>query len=616
MYTGIYAGRCIFIKRAFRVRLFRAYALLMSGLVFLVIASLFVVIFQKNRENAIFGVQEKLHSEVQEVTNLFDRMRDISLQVLSDQRFVELFVSAAQDTDREGNYFEITDPAAGEEARAILQTINTISNSALRISAYNDRGDCVNTDLPLSAMPAGSSLLDPDFLEGQYQIIADNGGGFVISGPHPDYWAADFWEQDDSQRSIISFMCYISPPYSDEIYGVLDIQYDKNDLAGLSFFAEQEGSYAILLDNYGRSDLTQYVSSERSGDICEALKEEAERSGRYVYTFRENGRSYIAVGEMEPKSNWMLVRVVDTQTLDRGYAMVYVALIAGGVLLLAATLLVVQKISRRISAPLNILSTSISAVKLDAMHALAPLPEKYQTAELDELSRAFNGMLARLDHSFALEMKAYGHALRSQMDPHFLYNALALLSDTADVEGSRTTVRLCEKLSAILRYQADQSADVVLLRKELQHARNYLEFMSAHYEGCLFCDIHEEEALADMPIPHMTLQPILENCFKYAFKMVEPPWKIRVRAEAMNGAWQITIADNGCGIAPEKIQEIYARIEQMRKNIAESYSALHIGGMGLVNTVLRLWLQAGETLRFELSVPPEGGTIVLLGGKR
>ena len=189
-------------------------------------------------------------------------------------------------------------------------------------------------------------------------------------------------------------------------------------------------------------------------------------------------------------------------------------------------------------------------------------------------------MLLKLNQSIGFEMKAYMAALQSQMNPHFLYNMLSAIAESADEDDSPRTVRMCEKLSSMLRYMADYTSEQVSLEEDIANMRDYLDLMKVRYEEHFSYEIETCEDLRDLRVPRMTLQPLVENCFQHGFKNKRPPWRIGVRFVCENGAWSIEVRDNGCGVSAGEIEGIYQKIDGYQRDLAATYSELRLGRHG------------------------------------
>lgn len=592
-----------------RVKLFRTYALFLSIVILTVMVLLGLQIRGKNQAEAINAMQEELRGDVRAITTMFDSMEDLSRQINASETLLDCFEAADADGDA-GNWFD-AHPDETQAAGQILDTLNSIGRSALRISVYNLKGDFISRgELDYDADTVRSFYEDlTDMLAYQYVIVERNGGAFAVSGPHPDFWLKD----DPDQKSIVSFLAYLKDPMSGGVYGLVDIQYDIADFTSLPFFSAQDGRQTLLFDDWGRSGFIAGEEEELESFYAR-IQAAFDETGDYVMRYREDGRSWIAIGVKEYKSNWTLVRVAPLRLLDARYTGVYVGFAICALVLLGVLVYTVWAISRMLARPLDLLADSISRVGIQHMEPLPALPARYTSLETVHIQRTFNQMLARLNSSIDLEMKAYLKALQSQMNPHFLYNCLDIIADAAEENGSVPAARMCERLAVMLRYRANYASDFVPLREEIGDICNYMEMMKARYDGRFSYVIDVPEALDALTVPHVILQPLVENCFKHGFMRSEGPWQISVQARQEGSRWSVSILDNGAGMTEEELAAMRAKLEQSRENIAENYSKLRIGGMGLVNTYMRLALMSRGDITMNVSSPEGGGTQVTIGG--
>lgn len=604
--------------RPMRVRLFRTYALLFSIMLLAIMVLLGNLILEKNRNASVSMVQEKLREDVRTITTMFDGMENLSRQINASQTFLSVFESANLETDAD-NWFD-AHPTEKQEAEEVLQTINGGTSAALRITVYNLKGDLISCGtLPVTDSVVESMYTERmEVLEGQYDLIEHTGNDFAVSGPHPDFWGEDeFWESDNgSKNNIVSFLTYLKHPYSDEILGIIEVQYDFASFADLSFMAETGESRTLLYDDWGRTNVSDSEKQTEMETFYTTLLESYEKTGDYRRTYRENGRTWVAVGVKEYNSGWMLIRITSMSALDEPYMGVYVGFVAGTLFLLGVLLATIYAISLSMAKPMAELANSIEQVGMKQMDPLPGFSQKYVSLETERIREAFDKMLARLNASIDLEMKAYLRALQSQMDPHFLYNCLDIIADVSEEDESERAARMCEILAKMLRYRANYLSDFVPLSEEIEDIRNYMEMEKARYEDKFSFTIDIPETLNDLNVPHVLLQPLVENCFKHGFMRASGPWTINVRAEILKSHWFIHVRDNGAGMTQEELKLLRARIDECRGNISENYSKLKIGGMGLVNTYMRLSLLSRGEITMTIESAENKGTEVTIGGIR
>ena len=185
-----------------------------------------------------------------------------------------------------------------------------------------------------------------------------------------------------------------------------------------------------------------------------------------------------------------------------------------------------------------------------------------------------------------LASEAELRALRAQINPHFLFNALTTIGHLIDVAPDRavkTLLQLTELLRRVLRSDGDMST----LGAELSFVTAYLDIEQARFEERLSVDLEVPPALHAAVIPTLLIQPLVENAIKHGIAPFSRRGRlvIRARVEESAGAASvlvITVADSGPGL--RDLERPSAR-----------------PGMGLKNIEERLSRSYGERVRFASS---------------
>ncbi|GIP40491.1 hypothetical protein J31TS4_37710 [Paenibacillus sp. J31TS4] len=185
--------------------------------------------------------------------------------------------------------------------------------------------------------------------------------------------------------------------------------------------------------------------------------------------------------------------------------------------------------------------------------------------------------------------------LQAQIKPHFLYNVLNTLIAICPSDPQATT-RLLIELSKYLRGSFDfQNRDQLIpLHKEMELVESFLALEKARFEERLRVEI-QVKAPPQLLIPPLTIQPIVENAVRHGIMRRASGGLIRLTVEEKGGGLAVTVADDGVGIEPQRLQEL----------LAGSKSA---GGVGLLNIHRRLMTLYGEGLLLE-SEPGRGTTV-------
>ena len=209
--------------------------------------------------------------------------------------------------------------------------------------------------------------------------------------------------------------------------------------------------------------------------------------------------------------------------------------------------------------------------------------------EFQVLAASFNQMLEKIEKLMQDEKEQEAltrvyelKALTSQINPHFLYNTLDTIIWMAEFQDHKKVVEITKALSNYFRLSLNAGEEIVTLRQELEHVRQYLFIQKERYGDKLEYHIDELDGIPELTLPKIVLQPLVENAIYHGIKESERPGKITITVSKRDTFVEICIADNGVGI------------EQ------NSTSKKELGGVGLRNIQERLTLFFGESFSMEI----------------
>jgi sensor histidine kinase YesM len=185
-------------------------------------------------------------------------------------------------------------------------------------------------------------------------------------------------------------------------------------------------------------------------------------------------------------------------------------------------------------------------------------------------------------------------ALKAQLQPHFLFNTLnaivVLVRQQKGKQAEETLARFSDLLRAVL---ADMESQEVTLARELEYLRLYLSIEQLRFSDRLRVDIDVAPELLDAAVPHMGLQPIVENAIRHGIGMRATPGVIAIRAERVGDALHVTVRDDGPGFGGgEKggmglgLANTRARLRQLYGTTAEVRTEPGAGGGAQVTLVV------------------------------
>lgn len=179
---------------------------------------------------------------------------------------------------------------------------------------------------------------------------------------------------------------------------------------------------------------------------------------------------------------------------------------------------------------------------------------------------------------------------QSQINPHFLYNTLESIRSMALVYGVEEIEKIALSTAKVFRY-AVKAGNMVTLADELDCTREYLNIMCLRFPERYSFEMDVPEMMMGMPMLKMTLQPVVENCFKHGFDETIDQGLIRITASMHHDSYCITVEDNGKGMDTEMMKRLETYFSQglSVENTENSETAV-----GLINTHSRLKLAFGD----------------------
>jgi two-component system LytT family sensor kinase len=193
--------------------------------------------------------------------------------------------------------------------------------------------------------------------------------------------------------------------------------------------------------------------------------------------------------------------------------------------------------------------------------------------------------------------------LESQINPHFLFNALGLISYSAIQENAHQTEEVAYCLSDLLRYSLRNLAVPVTLGQELEAAQRYLAIQRMRFGTRLCVEFDVDDTVRNNRMPGMILQPLVENAVVHAVEPLARPVMVQVRASRVPGGMQLEVVDDGVGMEPALLESLRARefgTNRDRKTV------------GLSNVIRRLELEYGTACEFQIHSQIGHGTRVIL----
>ncbi len=275
-----------------------------------------------------------------------------------------------------------------------------------------------------------------------------------------------------------------------------------------------------------------------------------------------------------------------TRSLSSVYGFVSARIMAGiaaGSLLMFALVLIIARstlrMSRSLTGPVAQLCMRVEEISAGDLSARTPVQaEEY---ELRILSQGIEQMAARLDAQIQENTKKQATLrrtelalLQAQINPHFLYNTMDTIIWLIEGSKTREATEMVSNLSDFFRHTLSRGQDVISLREEAGHVRSYLQIQQVRYQDIMQYTINIDPSLQELPIPKLTLQPLVENALYHGIKMKRGAGHIYIVGRRDGGGALLQVTDDGVGMPPERLEQLRRAMERQER-VGFGLSAVH-----------------------------------------
>jgi two-component system sensor histidine kinase YesM len=210
------------------------------------------------------------------------------------------------------------------------------------------------------------------------------------------------------------------------------------------------------------------------------------------------------------------------------------------------------------------------------------------------------------EHELA-KQRAELHALHSQINPHFIFNALESIRMRSLLKQEKETAKVIELLAVLMRKSTDWGDDCVTLTDEVSFAEAYLKMQQYRFGDRISykLDIHDD--CLNILLPKLTLVTFVENACVHGVEGVGHDCMVLLSAEKENKTLNIYIEDTGAGMTKSQQEDL---LQVMRKGNMDTLEGRH--SVGIMNACLRLRKYFGDEIVFEIDGEPNAGTCITI----
>jgi two-component system LytT family sensor kinase len=213
--------------------------------------------------------------------------------------------------------------------------------------------------------------------------------------------------------------------------------------------------------------------------------------------------------------------------------------------------------------------------------------------------------LAELEKSQARLARAEVRALRAQISPHFIYNALTAIASFVRTDPDRAR-DLLEEFAEFTRYSFREHGEFTTLAEELRSIDRYLTIERARFGDRLQVRLRIAPEVLPVTLPFLCLQPLVENAVRHGLSRKPGVGSLRIEAEDAGSECHITVEDDGVGMDPAVLSSPAARGRELSD---DDEAGQHVG---LANVDERLRTAFGDRFGLIVETALGAGTKVSL----
>lgn len=451
---------------------------------------------------------------------------------------------------------------------------------------------------------------NPDLLqEASIQRLMQSTNNFLILPPHPIENYNNISMMPHSEQSVVLTIHHkILDALSKDFLGIITMDIDLDKIAQIAnHFLRKNKEIVLLTDPQG---YVIYASEETL--IGQPVPDELQRRMSLTTAGVKSTEDDIVFSRtlQGPIKEWKFTKITSSRYLFEDVReTAYTNIVVGGIVGLLG-LIMIAIISYTFTRPIKQLSQKVQRIEGGNMNV--PFDDNRKD-EIGSLERHIKEMMNRInrhiDREYKLELenrKNQHRALKSQINPHFLFNALQSIAAVALLTDSRKVYQLIHSLSKMMRYsiRIDQHATV---QSEVDYVQAYLDLQEERFQAAFSYSIDISEEILSIPVPSMILQPLVENFFKHCYDEGYEQADLHIYGEIHGEYLNLFVENTGNSMTG-------AELEELRTTI---YSPVHEGchsfeHIGLKNIHDRLILHFDQTAGIRLDTMQGQGFSVRL----
>ncbi len=426
------------------------------------------------------------------------------------------------------------------------------------------------------------------------------------------------WRQDYSSIPTLTFCTNI---YSTDInssyrqkIGNIIISINLKKIADQFTQAYEDDISFVLIDKHG-----EYYPINCDKNVAEKIINNIGQKGG-VKSIEVDDKESLTYSSYIPSIESYLISYIDKQATKKGINYIQTTLIVVFGLTTLVICIGFIIIYNKMITPISSISYYINRVSAEGYISVKDRVEISDgNIEIVDLANNLNHMMDEINkltrHLFTtrnqlyekeiLQKEAEVSYLRSQINPHFLYNSLEAIRGMAAKENMPVIADMTACLGKIFRYSI-KGTSTAPLREELEVVKAYSNIQALRFGQKIKIIYNFQPETLDIPVIKMMLQPIIENAIQHGVEPNTEETVLYIASKLDTNILILTVQDNGCGMSENRLEEIRNCLNSGKTTGSNNH------GIGLTNVHLRIKMTYGDEYGISIDSWESQGTKVTL----
>lgn len=474
----------------------------------------------------------------------------------------------------QGYIVEYTKENNVDELNRLFVATTNIEKNIRSVALLNEYGQVVSSSINSGINPR---IADIDWFKQAIQMVDIH----HFSGLHTENIVMN------GKDEVVTISKYVQYMKNNEtMNGVLMIDINTSNFKTLAAQTNLgESGHIIITDQ--TNGLIYSSNSECTSRICDSamIAQSIVLGGKLVSLNDLN--MYVNVNTIKD-TRWKIATFINVNEIVTMKTEILVQMIFIFLGTLIAVAITSYIFSRRITNPMNKLKKHITLIEQGDFDTRVHVEGQ---KEVLLLADAFNNMSDKVKELMIKVLneqnekrKTHFIALQNQINPHFLYNTLDSIVALSENNRNKDVELAIIALSKFFRMSISSEMNLVELKDEIEHIRNYLVIQQIRYRNAFKFDFEIDEEILHHKVIKLSLQPLVENAILHGIQPDEAFTTILIKAYHKDGFTFIEVFNEGYGISQDRINEIHEMIQSEKQS----------SSLGLKNVYQRLKLYYGD----------------------